>query len=146
MVRKYEDLLTQTVAANLRHKREELGLTQEQMAVRLQLDINTVRNWENCRRRPDFGQLSHINSCLGIEDWNWLFVREQTQERSPSMSRKPLPSEAEVVAVVKKAIRESFPGLKFDGGEDLMKFYPQAQAVNNLLVAAHSQIPHLLAS
>jgi putative transcriptional regulator len=40
-------------AVNVRRLREQLGLSQEQFALRFGLDVDAVRNWEYGRREPD---------------------------------------------------------------------------------------------
>jgi DNA-binding transcriptional regulator YiaG len=45
---------------DVRALRERLGLTQEQFALRFNLDLDAVQNWEQGRREPDRAVLSYL--------------------------------------------------------------------------------------
>jgi len=45
---------------NPRKVREELGLTQEQFALRYGLDLDTVQNWEQGRTKPDKASAAYL--------------------------------------------------------------------------------------
>ena len=45
---------------DVRSIRETLGLTQEQFALRFNLDVDTVRNWEQKRHAPDRASMSYL--------------------------------------------------------------------------------------
>lgn len=47
---------------DVRAIRDQLGLTQEQFAVRYGLDIDAVRNWEHGRRTPDTAAQSYLRA------------------------------------------------------------------------------------
>ena len=63
-------------ACNLKYLREKYGLTQEQLANKLQISSSTVGMYEQGRRQPDLATLvkisntlyTPINILLGIED------------------------------------------------------------------------------
>jgi putative transcriptional regulator len=47
-------------AVNLRDIRSKLGLSQEEFALRFNLDIDTVQNWEQGRRTPDVAAENYL--------------------------------------------------------------------------------------
>lgn len=54
----------------MRKKRQELGLTQEELALRLNVSNMTVSKWENGKRYPDFEMLDDISEVfqVSVED------------------------------------------------------------------------------
>jgi putative transcriptional regulator len=47
-------------AVSLRDIRSKLGLSQEEFALRFNLDIDTVQNWEQGRRTPDVAAENYL--------------------------------------------------------------------------------------
>lgn len=55
------------LAASLQARREELGLTQEQLAEKLNIHEVTLRTIESGRRYPSLPMLFHISAILGLQ-------------------------------------------------------------------------------
>ena len=49
-----------TTAINVREVRHALGLSQEQFALRYNLDLDALQNWEQGRRPPDRAVQSYL--------------------------------------------------------------------------------------
>ncbi len=47
---------------DIKATRDGMGLTQEQFAIRFGLDLDTVRNWEHGRRKPDTAARSYLRA------------------------------------------------------------------------------------
>jgi len=56
-----------TASAGLRARRQELGLTQAQIARVLHVSEATVSRWENCARRPPIAIAEAISQVLGVD-------------------------------------------------------------------------------
>lgn len=53
--------------AILKSKREELGLTQRQLAKKIGVTTTSISQWESDRRNPRFVRLQQLKKALGIE-------------------------------------------------------------------------------
>ena len=53
---------------DVRALRERLGLTQDQFALRYALDVDTLRNWESRRRRPDAAALAYLGVIASLPE------------------------------------------------------------------------------
>lgn len=66
-------------------KRKEAGMTQEQLASRLQITLQAVSKWENGVGLPDLTLIPQIASALGISPNELFGVSKQAQDNIPQM-------------------------------------------------------------
>jgi transcriptional regulator with XRE-family HTH domain len=55
-----------TLKDRLRRIREELGLSQSELAARCGLSIDSIQNWEQGRTQPRLPALMQLAACLGV--------------------------------------------------------------------------------
>jgi transcriptional regulator with XRE-family HTH domain len=65
----------------IRERRRQLGLTQEQVALRIRLSATFVQNMETGRRRPSDGTVVRLAKVLGL-DKRALFLLANTHARA----------------------------------------------------------------
>lgn len=59
-------------AENLRKIRKNKGLTQEALAEKLNLSLQAVQNWENCRTFPVPDNLDRLSEALDVPVWDFF--------------------------------------------------------------------------
>ncbi len=69
---KHSDEITEHVAKKIREARNLAGISQFELASRVGVDPDTVRNWESCRRRIDNESLLKLCNALNL-DWHWMY-------------------------------------------------------------------------
>lgn len=62
--------LSATVGGNVKRRREELGITQSQLAQLLGVEVETVSRYERGTIAPSFPQLEKICLTLGVPAWS----------------------------------------------------------------------------
>jgi transcriptional regulator with XRE-family HTH domain len=77
-----------TLGQLLKRRREELALTQRELAVKLGVKASHVAYLENDRRRPSLGLLSRIGDVLGLPR-EALFLLAHPEARSLITSNRP---------------------------------------------------------
>ena len=65
------------VGNNIKKVREEKGLTQEQLAERLNVTRQAVSNWENEKTQPDIETLDRIASALDVDIERLIYGKER---------------------------------------------------------------------
>ena len=68
--------LRETFAANLRHRRREVGLSQEELAHRAQIDRTYVSSLERCQYAATLDVIEKLAVELGIEPAELLATAE----------------------------------------------------------------------
>ena len=58
---------TETLGQRLRRLRDEAGLTQQQVAERADVPLQSLRNWEHDRREPLVGTAFKLARALGVD-------------------------------------------------------------------------------
>ncbi|MFL9940375.1 helix-turn-helix domain-containing protein [Paraburkholderia graminis] len=62
--------LSATVGGNVKRRREELGITQSQLAQLLGVEVETVSRYERGAIAPSFAQLEKMCLALGVPAWS----------------------------------------------------------------------------
>jgi len=70
--------LRTTVAANIKAARDAAGLTQKQLALRLQGDPQVISKWERGEHTPTLANLSALALALG-RDVSWFYTDHEKQ-------------------------------------------------------------------
>ena len=73
--KKARSSLTSIVGRNIRHHRARIGMTQNQLAQELGLEVETISRYERGLVAPSFIQIESICNVFGIAAW-MLFVTE----------------------------------------------------------------------
>lgn len=76
------------IAEQIRYFRRLRGLSQEQLAERVEINVNTIRKYETGRRKPKIEQLKKIAGGLEISVIEFLDIE--------------IENEADLIAVMKK--------------------------------------------
>ena len=76
------------IAEKIRYFRRMRGLSQEQLAERVEINVNTIRKYENGRRKPKIEQLKKIAGGLEISVIEFLDIE--------------IENEADLIAIMKK--------------------------------------------
>lgn len=71
--------LKPTVAANIKHARAQAGLTQAELARRVERDVINVSRWERGRVMPSLESLIALASVLGVSV-EWFYAARDVQE------------------------------------------------------------------
>lgn len=69
--------LRETFAANLRHRRQEVGLSQEELAHRAQIDRTYVSSLERCQYAVTIDVIEKLAAQLGVDPSELLRKREE---------------------------------------------------------------------
>lgn len=85
------------VGYNIRRFREAKGLTQEQLAERLNVTRQAVSNWETEKTQPDIDTLQRIAQVLEVSVEELIYGEKRENRRSstttlPRTSRRGCPS------------------------------------------------------
>lgn len=76
-----------TISEKIKLYRNQSGISQEEMAQRLLVDVQTLNLWESGQTVPDYNQLVYINQTLGISVdefiGNNFNTQPQTQPQQP---------------------------------------------------------------
>ena len=59
------NLLKKTFSENLKSLRNEMGLSQDKIAEKLQLPVSTYANWEQGRREPSIVEIFNLLNVFG---------------------------------------------------------------------------------
>ena len=73
---------THTIGARIRKARSALGLTQQALADRLNISVQSVSQWETDRTRPHFDRLWLLEELLGLP-YGWLVSGEGEMIQDP---------------------------------------------------------------
>ena len=65
-----------SISKNIKRLRQQVGLTQEQMAEKLFVTRQTVSLWENGKTQPDIQTLERMAECFGVELMTVLYGAE----------------------------------------------------------------------
>lgn len=87
---------TSTFGDRLTLAREVAGLTQEILAARLGIRLQTLRNWEEDRAEPRANRLQLLAGVLNVS-MVWLM---SGQGDAPSLAEKPLPADPAATAAL----------------------------------------------
>ena len=80
------------VGYNIRRFREAKGLTQEQLAERLNVTRQAVSNWETEKTQPDIDTLQRIAQVLEVSVEELIYGERSSTTTSPRTSRRGCPS------------------------------------------------------
>lgn len=72
--------LQRALGSAVRQRRIELGLTQEQLALRAELHQRWISNVETGRRNPSYGSLIRLAAGLGLKASELIQAAERLQE------------------------------------------------------------------
>lgn len=64
------------IGNNIKKMRKLSGLTQKQLAEKLEVNINTIQNYENGRRKPSFEMISRITEVLQCAPMDIITFRD----------------------------------------------------------------------
>lgn len=74
-------MYAQALGKRLRAARKEMGLTQKQLAERLDVTPSYIARIETGRDNPTIGQLAHISEALGVGlDINFQIPRDRPED------------------------------------------------------------------
>lgn len=71
-----------TFGQKLRAARKEKGLTQKELAARIEVKHNSVSNWENDQNRPDLNVIKRISGALEVS-MSFLLDEDEPLARQP---------------------------------------------------------------
>lgn len=71
----------------LRESRTALHISQELLAEKLNVHVNTIRRWEQNKQAPDANSLAKISEILGV-NLSDLLTDEDRKQNSPMMSEE----------------------------------------------------------
>jgi len=63
----------QLVAANIKLRRAQIGMTQRTLAALMQVDQTNLSAWENARHEPTQSNLERLGAALDVP-WFWFFM------------------------------------------------------------------------
>ena len=86
-----EEVRQVEIAEKIRYFRRHRGLSQEQLAQRVGINVNTIRKYELGHRKPKIDQLKKIADGLEISVIEFLDIE--------------IENEADLIAVLKKSVR-----------------------------------------
>ena len=140
------------VGANISKLRKAAGITQSELADRLNVSFQAVSNWERGQSRPDIANLMELASLFDVSVDRILgseraakLVTDISEEKAPEMSAEeinqiaPILVDAQVDSVVRKNLLsedEASPASKEDGGRN-------SEAIESLDSVPASLLPFL---
>lgn len=76
-IKDFEKSLRGTLAYNMRYLRHTLGISQEELAFRCELDRTYVSAVERCVWNVSLSNLEKISDALGVEPWQLIKPRDK---------------------------------------------------------------------
>ncbi|MBO4914776.1 MAG: helix-turn-helix domain-containing protein [Oscillospiraceae bacterium] len=104
--------MTASFGEALQRLRGERGLTQQQLAEKMNVDRSTVTNWETGRRMPDAETVALLSKCLGV-DVGELLRAAGEPDAPPKVIL--LDDEKIILAGGLPVLREALPGAEVAG-------------------------------
>jgi len=104
--------LNNLFADSLKLIRTEKGLSQQELAEKLNVDRSTVAGWETGRRIPDLTFITRISECLGIDVSYLLNAAKETPEIPNILV---VDDERIILNGEFSILRETFPGTNVAG-------------------------------
>ena len=59
--------MEKSISENLKYLRLQIGISQRELADKMNVDRSTITHWENGDRTPSFSDLNNLAKCLGTE-------------------------------------------------------------------------------
>lgn len=118
------NIYQQRLSNNIKHLRKQLGVSQENLADRLNVDVKTISNWENDRSQPGLMELIMLADIFGMSIDDLIFKNKFVQYNQETVQRafaenNSIPyirtiHEKGFYTIVEQDLEECFPYLRFD--------------------------------